>query len=99
MNACFNSVRADVTHIFQPKSGADQDLNSRIIKRLNQGRSERLMNGGVQLKNFRIAWNISEQNSSQYLVYCSFGCCNNEPHIQTSKVMGLVICAGGARKF
>ena len=27
----------------------------------NQGRSERLMNGGVQLKNFRIAWNISEQ--------------------------------------
>ena len=33
-----------------------------------QGRSERLMNGGVQLKNFRIAWNISEQNSSQYLV-------------------------------
>ena len=35
---------------------------------LTQGRSERLMNGGVQLKNFRIAWNISEQNSSQYLV-------------------------------
>ena len=24
----------------------------------NQGRSELLMNGGVQLKNFRIAWNI-----------------------------------------
>ena len=40
-------------------------------ERCFQGRSERLMNGGgggVPLKNFRIAWNISEQNSSQYLV-------------------------------